>query len=98
MRAGTELVDRLEQRLCQLQHTREVARTPLLVGSELFFVREREPYVVEAVQEPVAGMVVDLEFFLDAGSGDGAFFEVNGDLGFGVMPDGFEEPLYRRLR
>ena len=56
-------------------------------------MREREADVVQAVEEPVAGEVVYVEGLFDAGTGDGAVFEVHGDGGIGVFTHGFEEFL-----
>ena len=60
-------------------------------------MRERQAYVVEALQEPLAGEVVHLERLEHVGTRDVALEEVDCDHDLRVLPYGVEELLHRRF-
>ena len=69
----------------------------LLEGFEVVLVGEREGDVVEAVEEPVAGEVVEGEGLLEARRFYDAAFEVHGELCLRVLAHDSKKLLHRLL-
>src|SRR5918997_3694520 len=85
---------RLAKEIRRLSDLRQVAGTRPLERLQLLLVCEGQADVVEAVEEAVAGEVVEGEGLLEAGPLDDAPFEVHGDPGLRVVAHDVEELLH----
>src|SRR5919199_2986190 len=81
-----------------LEHIRQMGRARSLEGFKVGLVRQGQTDVVEAVEEPVASEVVDLEGYLHARPGYGALPEIHGYRGLRIGTYSVEEFPHRFLR